>query len=91
MRITAARLAVAAVVSAPLAASIFVSPDSPCSKYCGNVLSSTARDEMACDANTLTKTSTGVVWQQCINCLLTSTYVSGARTDLQALLCMCCL
>lgn len=90
MRISAARLAVATVVSAPLAASIFVTPDSPCSKYCGNVLSSTARDELPCDTNTLTKTSTGVVWEQCLNCLLTSTYVSGTRTDLQALLCMYC-
>jgi hypothetical protein len=44
---------------------------------------------MACDAGTLKGTPTGVVWEQCINCLLTSTYVSGRQSDLQALLCMC--
>ncbi|KAK4039432.1 centromere/microtubule binding protein cbf5-like protein [Parachaetomium inaequale] len=87
MRLSTARLSVAAaVVSAPLAAALFVAPNSPCSKYCGNVQSSTATDEMACDAGTLKGTPTGVVWEQCINCLLTSTYVSGRQSDLQALL-----
>jgi hypothetical protein len=89
MRVSAARLVVATVVSAPLAAALFVTPNSPCSKYCGNVQSSTARDEMPCDGGTLKKTSTGLVFEQCIDCLLTSTHVSGSQTDLQALLCMC--
>lgn len=85
----AARLAAAAaVVFAPLAASLLVAPNSPCSKYCGNVLSSTARDEIPCDAGTLKKTSVGLVWEQCIQCLLTSTHVSEGQTDLQWLLCM---
>jgi hypothetical protein len=88
MGVNVPRLLVAAAVSAPLVASLYVAPNSPCSKFCGNVLSSTAADEMACDAGTLTKTSTGVVWEQCIECLLTSTYVSGDKSDLQALLCM---
>jgi hypothetical protein len=44
---------------------------------------------MPCDSGTLKKTSTGLVFEQCIDCLLTSTHVSGSRTDLQALLCMC--
>ncbi|KAK4154575.1 hypothetical protein C8A00DRAFT_32608 [Chaetomidium leptoderma] len=87
MRFSAARLSIAAaVVSAPLAASLFVAPNSPCSKYCGNVLASTAADEMVCDAGALALTSPGHVWEECIGCLLTSTYVSGAQTDLQALL-----
>ncbi|KAK4242479.1 centromere/microtubule binding protein cbf5-like protein [Achaetomium macrosporum] len=86
MRINTARFSVAAVASAPLAASLLVAPDSPCSKFCGNILSSTQGDEMACDTGTLTKTSKGVVWEQCIGCLLTSTHVSGNRSDMQALL-----
>ncbi|KAL2021510.1 hypothetical protein VTK56DRAFT_7143 [Thermocarpiscus australiensis] len=86
MRTITARLTVAAVVSAPFAASLLVAPDSPCSKYCGNVQSSTARDELACDTGTLKNTPVGVVWEQCIECQLTSTYVSGNRSDLQALL-----
>ena len=88
MRLTTARLAVVAVVSAPLAAALRIAPDSPCSKYCGNVLSSTAADEMACDAGTLTKTTIGLVWEKCVQCLLTSNYVSGDQSDLQWLLCM---
>ncbi|AEO62565.1 6af60980-bd6b-49be-913b-22080c196881 [Thermothielavioides terrestris] len=88
MRTSTARLAVAvaAVVSAPLAASLFASPDSPCAKYCGNVLGRTSTDEMACDSGSLSQTSTGVVWEQCIRCLLTGTYASGSPSDMQALL-----
>ena len=89
MLLSPPRLAIAAAVSAPLAAALFVAPDSPCSKYCGNVLSSTATDEMPCNHGSLTSTSAGVVWEQCINCLVTSPYVSGSKSDLQALLCMC--
>jgi hypothetical protein len=88
MRITTARLSIATVAAAPLAASLLVAPDSPCSKFCGNTLSSTQTEELACDTGTLTKTSKGVVWEQCIGCLLTSTHVSGNRSDMQALLCM---
>ncbi|EAQ90701.1 hypothetical protein CHGG_02636 [Chaetomium globosum CBS 148.51] len=76
----------AAAVCARLAATLFVAPDSPCSKYCGNVQGSTATDEMACDAGTLRNSPTGVVWEQCIGCLLTSTHVAGGQSDLQALL-----
>lgn len=90
MRTIAARLSILTVASAPLAASVLVAPDSPCSRFCGNILSSTPVDEVPCDAGTLTKTSKGLVWEQCVDCLLTSTYVSpGNQTDLQALLCMC--
>ncbi|KAL2179226.1 uncharacterized protein P884DRAFT_220386 [Thermothelomyces heterothallicus CBS 202.75] len=86
MRLGTVHLYVAAAVFAPLAASIFIAaPDSPCSKYCGNVQSSTATDEMVCDDAGLAS-SEGVVWEQCISCLLTSTYVSGGHSDLQSLL-----
>lgn len=89
MRLCTARLYAAAVVFAPLAASLFISaPDSPCSKYCGNVQSSTAIDEMVCDDGGLSSPQ-GVVWEQCINCLLTSTHISDGHSDLQSLLCMC--
>ncbi len=87
MRITTPRLITTALVAAPLAAALFVNPSSPCAKYCGNVLGSTSTDEMACTAATLA-TSTGVVWEQCMNCLLTSTYGSGDQTDTHSLICM---
>lgn len=90
MRITTARLSIAAAVSAPLAVSLLVAPDSPCSKFCGNVLSSTATDEIPCDSGTLTQTAKGLVWEQCVDCMLTSTYALGNQTDLQWLLCMPC-
>ncbi|GAB1314078.1 hypothetical protein MFIFM68171_04288 [Madurella fahalii] len=86
MQITTARLSITAAVSAPLAASLLVAPDSPCSKFCGNVLSSTAADEMVCDSGALANTGKGLVWEQCVDCLLTSTHVSGNQTDLQWLL-----
>ncbi|KAK4137982.1 hypothetical protein BT67DRAFT_439199 [Trichocladium antarcticum] len=86
MPITTARLAVAAALSALLAGSLRVAPDSPCSKFCGNSLSSTAVDEMACDAGTLEGTTVGLVWEKCTQCLLTSDHVSGNQTDLQWLL-----
>ncbi|KAK4127949.1 hypothetical protein N657DRAFT_565381 [Parathielavia appendiculata] len=86
MLVSIPRLSITAAVSASLAASLYVAPSSPCSKFCGNVLSSTAADEIPCDAGTLTGTSTGLVWEQCIDCLLTSNHVSGDKTDLQALL-----
>lgn len=87
MPITTARLAVTAALSALLAGSLRVAPDSPCSKFCGNSLSSTAVDEMACDAGTLEGTTVGLVWEKCTQCLLTSDHVSGNQTDLQWLLC----
>ncbi|KAK4100098.1 hypothetical protein N658DRAFT_428205 [Parathielavia hyrcaniae] len=86
MPLSIPRLSIAAAVSAPLAASLYVAPNSPCSRFCGNVLSSTAVDELPCDDGTLTGTSTGLVWEQCIDCLLTSEHVSGDKTDLEALL-----
>jgi len=86
MRPSAARLYVATVALAPLAAALFVSsPDSPCSKYCGNVQSSTATDELPCNSGDLSSPA-GVVWEQCIDCLLTSTHVSDKKSDLQSLL-----
>ncbi|KAL2130890.1 hypothetical protein VTI74DRAFT_5820 [Chaetomium olivicolor] len=87
MRPNAVRLSIITVASAPLATSMLVAPDSPCSKFCGNILSTTPLDEVPCDAGTLTGTSKGLVWEQCIDCLLTSTYVSpNNQTDVQALL-----
>ncbi|KAL1839579.1 hypothetical protein VTJ49DRAFT_1400 [Mycothermus thermophilus] len=87
MRLFTARLVLTALVSAPLAASLFVSSsNSPCAKYCGNVQSSTASDEIVCDAGSLKKTAAGLVWEQCIGCLLTSNHTEGSRSDMQALL-----
>jgi hypothetical protein len=88
MPLTTARLIFSSLLSAPLAASLYVaSGSSPCAKYCGNVQSSTASDEIVCDAISL-KTPSGLVWEQCIGCLLTSTHVDKTnKTDLQSLTC----
>ncbi|KAL2266302.1 hypothetical protein VTJ83DRAFT_5654 [Remersonia thermophila] len=87
MRLLTARSVLSALVAAPLAASLFVSSSSsPCSKHCGNVQSSTASDEIVCDAGSLKKTPAGLVWEQCISCLLTSNHTEGGRSDMQSLL-----
>lgn len=89
MRLGTVRLYATAVAFAPLAASLFMAaPESHCSKYCGNVQSSTAPDEMVCDDGGLS-TSPGTVWKECINCLITSSHTANGHSDLQSLLCMC--
>lgn len=82
---TAARLTVAAVVSSPLAAALYNTPNSPCSRYCGNVQDRTASDEIVCGQSAF-GTPAGLVWEQCIRCQLTSTHTSGNRSDLGALI-----
>ncbi|KAK4190672.1 hypothetical protein QBC35DRAFT_62968 [Podospora australis] len=82
---TVARISVAVVVSAPLAAGLFNTPNSPCSRYCGNVQDRTASDEIVCDKSAF-GTPAGLVWEQCIRCQLTSTHSYANRTDLGALI-----
>ncbi|KAK0719949.1 hypothetical protein B0H67DRAFT_486953 [Lasiosphaeris hirsuta] len=86
MRILVPRIAVAASISARLVAALIVSPGSPCSTSCGNVLGSTSPDEMVCDAASYSGKSAGIVFENCIKCETTSTYSSGTQTDTQWLL-----
>ncbi|KAK0635498.1 hypothetical protein B0T17DRAFT_45596 [Bombardia bombarda] len=86
MRPGIARISVAVAFAAPQAAALLVAPDSPCSTSCGNVLSSTSGSDMACDAASYRGTTAGTVFESCITCETTSTYVSRNQTDLQSLL-----
>ena len=79
-------LVVGAVALAPLSTALFATQGSPCDQYCGNVLSGTAGDEITCAESDYSLTS-GVVFENCLNCQVASTYSSGNKTDLQAALC----
>ena len=66
---------------------------SPCSIQCGNVLGSTSGDELVCFDDNY-GSSKGVVFENCMNCLLTSKYAAEAAknvqqdSDIRWLLCM---
>lgn len=79
------RVAVATVVAVPLAAGILVAPGSPCSRFCGNTLSSTSGSEMVCTERAYAETSPGTVFSGCLGCELSSTYASEKQTDQQSL------
>lgn len=72
---------------APAASALLVAPGSPCATQCGNVLSSISGPDINCDANAY-HVNQGVVFKNCIDCQLTSTYVHQNQTDLQWMLCM---
>ena len=80
-----ARLVVAVVASAPLAAAIKNTDGSHCTKWCGNNQKTTALDEISCTRGGL-QTSNGVLWENCVRCQLTSPYTQGNDSDLAALL-----
>ncbi len=88
MRCLFPRIAVATAFTASLATALIVAPESPCSKFCGNTLSSTSPDEMVCTEGGYTGTSFGVVYQNCVNCEAKSTFAAEkGGTDLQYMLC----
>lgn len=76
---------------ASYASAILVTTGSECSTQCGNVLSSTPADDIACGDIAVTATNTGTVWRNCLECQIASNFVNtGAKpvtSDLQALLC----
>ncbi|KAK4228266.1 hypothetical protein QBC38DRAFT_162772 [Podospora fimiseda] len=84
MWISATRLAVAVVVSVPLATAIRNTEGSHCTKWCGNDQARTAEDEIACTKPSL-QTSGGALWENCIRCQLTSPYSKANDSDLAAL------
>jgi len=67
---------------------VLVAPGSQCAVSCGNVLSSTSPDDITCTDSTYASSSAGQVFQSCVSCEVTSTYVdeSTNQTDLEALL-----
>ncbi len=69
------------------ASALLVAKDSPCEKYCGNVLSSTTGADMTCVDSDYSSKSAGIVFETCINCELKSNYTNGNETDLEFLIC----
>ncbi|KXJ93366.1 hypothetical protein Micbo1qcDRAFT_203446 [Microdochium bolleyi] len=80
----------AALALAGSASAILVTSGSNCAAQCGNVLSSTPADDVACTDLALTSTNTGTVWRNCLSCQIASNYVNtGVKpvtSDLQATL-----
>jgi len=66
---------------------ILVTPASPCSVSCGNVLDSTTPADVQCDENAYASTSSGVVFSNCVRCELGSNFQRAGQTDLDAMLC----
>ncbi|KAK3326463.1 hypothetical protein B0H66DRAFT_161096 [Apodospora peruviana] len=74
-----------AMAFAPLVSALRVSPNSPCSSKCGNTLSSTTGDDMACKASEYSR-GAGTVFESCVGCEATSSYVSKNESDVHWLL-----
>lgn len=77
---------VLAAAWAGTATALLVAEGSSCSQYCGNTLSNTTASDMTCAESGYTS-SAGIVFENCINCELTSDYATtDNETDLQWLL-----
>lgn len=64
-----------------------VASGSPCEVKCGNTLDHTGSSDMTCSESAYATTSNGVVFQNCVECELTSPYAFRKQTDLQWMLC----
>ncbi|KAI0392654.1 hypothetical protein F5Y17DRAFT_352276 [Xylariaceae sp. FL0594] len=73
-----------------VASAVLVANGSPCETNCGNVLTSTAPDEVVCNDADYTGTPAGKVFRSCVTCEATSTYTTGQSpgpmADLDAML-----
>ncbi|KAI2463775.1 hypothetical protein F4781DRAFT_415454 [Annulohypoxylon bovei var. microspora] len=69
---------------------LLVANGSPCGAQCGNVLSSTTDDMIVCDESAYSTTSSGQVYEACVGCESTSSYVTAQgqqnTSDLQYML-----
>ncbi|KAI1813535.1 hypothetical protein GGS20DRAFT_473826 [Poronia punctata] len=86
----AGRALFALVALAHSGQAVFVAPDSPCATNCGNVLDSTAEDQIECSDSSYGSTA-GKVFQSCVACESTSPYETTSSSnrnvsDLQAML-----
>ena len=63
--------------------------DSPCAAQCGNSLGGTTGADLVCQDSNY-GSAAGIVFQNCISCQISSTYVDPItkQTDLQWALCM---
>lgn len=82
---TARLVAVAALATSAVA--ILVTDGSTCDTQCGNVLSATTDPDVVCNQNNY-GSSAGIVYKNCMNCELGSTYydTDTNQTDQQWLL-----
>jgi len=69
------------------AVALLVTPDSPCEKNCGNVLSSTTGADIVCDESQYSLAPAGIVYQNCVGCEARSNFSENGQSDLQWLLC----
>ena len=72
----------------PRTEGIVASPDSPCSADCGNVLSSTAEDDIQCNQGSYGTNNAAQLFQGCIDCELQSGFTSQDSSDAASALCM---
>lgn len=80
------RLLTSFIAVAGLAEAILVTPGSPCSTSCGNVLDTTSSTDIVCKQDDYA--SEGLLFKECVECELHSDHVSGNQTDSQWMLCM---
>ncbi|KAI1138643.1 hypothetical protein F5Y05DRAFT_45708 [Hypoxylon sp. FL0543] len=72
-------------------AAVLVASGSPCWTQCGNVPQATTEDQVVCDESAYSGTSAGQVFQACVSCESTSSYMTTQGqtnvSDLQYMLC----
>jgi len=77
----------AAAIALPAAQAILVTPGSPCSTNCGNVLDSTSTDDIVCSEKSYVS-ATGQLFQGCVQCEMQSSFHQNNKSDVQSMLCM---
>jgi hypothetical protein len=75
------RLVTSLIAAAGLAEAVIVSPGSPCSSSCGNVLEATRTDDIVCNQGDYA--TDGLLFQECVSCEVLSDYVSDGQSDTQ--------
>ncbi|PHH52340.1 hypothetical protein CFIMG_004856RA [Ceratocystis fimbriata CBS 114723] len=71
------------VVSATAVSALLSPVNSPCAVNCGNVLSSTASDEIQCSESSFSS-GAGAVLKSCVKCQVESTFYNSDLTDVGA-------
>lgn len=74
----------------PAAQAVLVTPDSPCSTKCGNVLDATSQADVACEDGGFAA-GDSQIFKGCVQCEANSRFVGNDnQTDVAASLCMLC-
>ncbi|GJN85947.1 centromere/microtubule-binding protein cbf5 [Purpureocillium lilacinum] len=72
----------AAAIALPAAQAILVTPGSPCSTNCGNVLDSTSTDDIVCSEKSYVS-ATGQLFQGCVQCEMQSSFHQNNKNNLR--------